>query len=85
MPDYRLTHRPSDWGSFRNSGAHTHGFFWSGALHGSLESISHFKTLSNGGSTVEELIELGESFPTIQNLGVGEPPFHRNLASKLKL
>jgi len=31
------------------------------------------------------LIELDESFPTIQNLGVGEPPFSINSWSKLKI
>ena len=44
----------------------------------------HFLISRTRNTKLTYVVELGESFPTIQKLGVGEPPFLRNLPSNLK-
>jgi len=45
----------------------------------------HFLISGARSAMLEDVIELGESFPTNPKLGVGEPPFWRNLGLNFKI
>ena len=68
---------------------HINRYFWQKKItawaYGALQlRRRHFLISRTRNTKLTYVVELCESFPTIQNLGVEEPPLRRNLGSKLK-